>query len=119
MDELWTTLRTSFQGLLDAHPLPVIAVVLFGEELGIPMPIPGDLLMILAGVRVAEGRLGLSFALLVQELATATAGGPATPLVLTEAIRWLAFALALGEFLPLAAREYDAGAPWSRRDSPS
>ena len=70
MDELWTTLRTSFQGLLDAHPLPVIAVVLFGEELGIPMPIPGDLLMILAGVRVAEGRVGLWSALLVQELAT-------------------------------------------------
>ena len=70
MDELWTTLRNSFQGLLDAHPLPVIAVVLFGEELGIPMPIPGDLLMILAGVRVAEGRLGLWPALLVQELAT-------------------------------------------------
>ena len=57
MDELWTTLRGSFQGLLDTHPLPVIAVVLFGEELGIPMPIPGDLPAIIARLHLGPRRV--------------------------------------------------------------
>lgn len=41
--------------LLEKYPLAVIAALLFVEELGIPSPIPGDLMMILAGVKVAQG----------------------------------------------------------------
>jgi len=56
--------------LLDTYPLLVIAALLFVEELGIPSPIPGDLMMILAGVKVAQGVYPLWLVLLVQEGAT-------------------------------------------------
>ncbi len=56
--------------LLDKYPLLVIAALLFVEELGIPSPIPGDLMMILAGVKVAQGVYPLWLVLLVQEGAT-------------------------------------------------
>jgi membrane protein DedA with SNARE-associated domain len=40
-------------GLLDKHSLIAILIAVFLEELGIPMPIPTDLLIVLAGVKVA------------------------------------------------------------------
>jgi membrane protein DedA with SNARE-associated domain len=44
--------------------------VLFFEELGVPSPLPGDVLMIVAGVGVRQGRYSLATVLLVQQLAT-------------------------------------------------
>lgn len=70
MNDVWGALRDTFQSALETHALAVIAAVLFCEELGVPSPIPGDLLMILAGVRVAQGRESLWAVLLVQQLAT-------------------------------------------------
>lgn len=67
---LWETLRHSFHTLLDAHALVVIAAVIFIEELGVPSPVPGDLMMLLAGEQVAQGRYPLWLVLLVQEIAT-------------------------------------------------
>src|SRR5262249_50668563 len=40
-------------GLLDKHSLIAILIAVFLEELGIPMPIPTDLLIVFAGVKVA------------------------------------------------------------------
>ncbi len=57
-------------GYLSAHTLTPIAFVLFIEEAGIPSPLPGDGLMLMAGVRVAEGHAGLLTVLLVEEAAT-------------------------------------------------
>ncbi len=55
---------------LDSTGLVAIALVLFLEELGVPSPIPGDLMMLLAGVLVAERRASLWSVLLVQEAVT-------------------------------------------------
>ena len=57
-------------GYLSAHTLTPIAFVLFIEEAGIPSPLPGDGLMLMAGARVAEGHAGLLTVLLVEEAAT-------------------------------------------------
>ncbi len=67
---LGTELTDTFHFLLDAHPLIVIAALIFIEEVGVPSPVPGDLMMLLAGVEVAQHRQHLWVVLLVQELAT-------------------------------------------------
>jgi membrane protein DedA with SNARE-associated domain len=70
MMDLLHDLNESLRALLHTHALVVVAIVLFFEELGVPSPIPGDLMMVLAGVRAAQGSNPLWLALLVQELAT-------------------------------------------------
>ena len=47
-------LSGTFHALLLAHPLVVIALIIGVEELGVPSPIPGDVLMLFAGVLVAQ-----------------------------------------------------------------
>jgi len=63
-------LSHTFHYLLTVHPLIVIALLIFVEELGVPSPVPGDLMMLLAGVEVAQHRQHLWVVLLVMELAT-------------------------------------------------
>lgn len=67
---LGIALSHTFHFLLATHPLLVIATLIFIEELGVPSPIPGDVMMLLAGVEVAQHRQQLWVVLLVQELAT-------------------------------------------------
>jgi membrane-associated protein len=67
---LLRTINESVQSLLRSHALAVIVTIIFFEELGVPSPIPGDLMMVLAGVRVAQGREPLWLVLLLQEAAT-------------------------------------------------
>ncbi len=64
------TINENMQSLLRSHALAVILAVIFFEELGVPSPIPGDLMMVLAGVRVAQGHEPLWIVLLLQELVT-------------------------------------------------
>ena len=70
MDELWVELSDSLSSVMSTHPLVVIGTVIFFEELGVPSPIPGDVLMMLAGVGARQGSYPLWLVLLVQELAT-------------------------------------------------
>src|SRR5919202_173821 len=70
MHDLWVGLSEILRSLLDTHPLVVVGTVLFFEELGVPSPLPGDVLMMLAGVRARQGVAPLWAVLLVQDLAT-------------------------------------------------
>lgn len=70
MNELWVELSDSLSSVMSTHPLVVIGTVIFFEELGVPSPIPGDVLMLLAGVGARQGSYSLWLVLLVQELAT-------------------------------------------------
>lgn len=63
------------QVLFAAHTLAPIAAIIFFEELGIPLVLPGDLAMMFAGERVAQGRASLWSVLLVEELATLAGAG--------------------------------------------
>ncbi len=58
-----------------AHPLGTIALVLFFEELGVPIPIPGDVMMLLAGIQAAQGVTSLWMVLLIQEVVTVAGAG--------------------------------------------
>lgn len=71
----WLAVGGYLQAFFAAHTLAPIAAIIFFEELGIPLVLPGDLAMILAGERVAEGRASLWSVLLVEELATLAGAG--------------------------------------------
>lgn len=64
------SIHENVASLLRSHALAVILPILFFEELGVPSPIPGDLMMVLAGVRVTQGYASLWLVLLLQELVT-------------------------------------------------
>jgi membrane protein DedA with SNARE-associated domain len=55
---------------LDTYGPAAIFAVLFLKESGIPIPVPGDLIVLLAGARAADGRFPLAFILLVIVAAT-------------------------------------------------
>src|SRR5919199_4568412 len=66
----WTEVRLAMSTFLDQHGLLAAFVFLLIEEAGVPVPIPGDFLMLLLGVRAHEGRISLWEAILVMEAAT-------------------------------------------------
>jgi membrane protein DedA with SNARE-associated domain len=70
MDGFGAALAGGMRDLLAHHPVLAIGGVIFVEELGIPSPLPSDLLMLLAGIGVRQGQLPFWLILLVQELAT-------------------------------------------------
>src|SRR5437868_6230297 len=45
--------------LLDTYGVALLFVVILLKEVGLPVPVPGDLLMIVAGARAATGKLPL------------------------------------------------------------
>ena len=66
----WTEVTRGVFALVTAHPLLLISLLIFVEELGVPSPIPGDLMMVYAGVQAAEGHYPLWLLLLLEEAAT-------------------------------------------------
>lgn len=55
--------------LLDTYGVLLLFAILLLKEIGLPIPIPGDLLMLLAGARAATGNLSLLEVLLAATLA--------------------------------------------------
>ena len=70
MGSIWGVLLRDVHTLLVAHPVVLIAVAIFAEELGIPTPLPGEAVMLFAGYGVAQGRYSLWLILIVEEVAT-------------------------------------------------
>lgn len=66
----WRQLSTAAWRFLDAHGHIGVFLFLLVEEAGTPIPIPGDVVMVLAGVRAGQGRFNLLEILLVMEVAT-------------------------------------------------
>jgi membrane protein DedA with SNARE-associated domain len=66
----WETVRLSLQSFLDHHAVLAGFVMILIEEMGVPVPVPGDFLMLALGAHAREGRVPLWQALLVMELAT-------------------------------------------------
>ena len=60
---------------LDQHGLVSAFVVLLLEEAGVPLPVPGDVLMLVVGVRVHQAHLVLWQVLAVMEAATVLGAG--------------------------------------------
>jgi membrane protein DedA with SNARE-associated domain len=74
MTLLTIALGHNLHDLLRTHALPLIAFIVFFEELGLPSPLPGELMMLLAGVQAAQGIYPLWLVLLVQEVAALLGG---------------------------------------------
>jgi membrane protein DedA with SNARE-associated domain len=66
----WHRLSSAAWRFLDEHGQLSVFLFLLVEEAGTPVPIPGDFLMVLAGVRAAQGRLNLLEVLVVMQVAT-------------------------------------------------
>ncbi len=49
----------SILNLLDMYGVGLLFVIILLKEIGVPVPVPGDLLMIVAGARAATGKLPL------------------------------------------------------------
>src|SRR4051794_2278460 len=68
--EWWQQLTVAAWTLLDQHGPLAAFVFLLVEEAGTPIPLPGDLVMILLGARASQGRVNLIEILVIMELAT-------------------------------------------------
>ena len=68
--ELWSRLSELLFSLIENYDDQAIFIMLFIEETGFPLPLPGDVAMVLAGYRVSQGEMSLLWALFLLELAT-------------------------------------------------
>ena len=55
--QLWAWMSELLLGLVDGYDDQVIFLLVFIEECGVPLPLPGDLIMMLAGYRVAQDKM--------------------------------------------------------------
>jgi membrane-associated protein len=68
--EWWDAIRLSVAGFIAQHGVVAGFVLILIEETGVPVPVPGDFLMLGLGVHAREGRVALWQALAVMEIAT-------------------------------------------------
>jgi len=66
----WAEVRLAMASFLDQHGLLAAFVFLLIEEAGVPVPVPGDFLMLILGVHARLGQVPLWQAIAVMELAT-------------------------------------------------
>ena len=103
----WVDLTARVGRLFDEHGQLTAFILLFLEESGVPPLIPGDLLMILMGVRAATGQVGLLEVTIVLQLATVLGGS-----VLYWVSVWGGHALVyrLGRYVGATPERLDAAA---------
>jgi membrane-associated protein len=70
MVDWWTEVSRAMETFFDTHGLLAAFVFLLIEEAGVPVPVPGDVLMLILGLRASQGAISLWHALAVTELAT-------------------------------------------------
>lgn len=68
--QVWERMADLLFGLLDRYDDLTIFVLVFIEEAGVPLPLPSDLVMVVAGLRIAQGKMGLLWTLFLLEAAT-------------------------------------------------
>ena len=72
--DLWGRVAELMLGLIDQYDDLAIFLWLLIEETGLPLPLPGDLAMLLAGHRVAQGLMNPLWALALLQTATLIGG---------------------------------------------
>ena len=65
----WSRLTAFVWYLLDNYDDQAIFLLVFIEEMGIPLPVPGDLAMLVAGYRVSRGQMNLIWVLFLIQVA--------------------------------------------------
>jgi membrane protein DedA with SNARE-associated domain len=110
--EWWEAIRLSVSGFLTEHGVLAGFVLILIEEMGVPVPVPGDFLMLGLGVHAREGRVPLWQALLVMELATVI-GASVLYVVAARAGRDLVYRY--GRYIHLTPARLDQAESWLRR----
>src|SRR5207249_8822988 len=70
MVDWWTEVGRATSSFLNEHGLLAAFLFLLVEEAGVPVPVPGDVLMLYLDVQARTGRIPLWQAIVVMELAT-------------------------------------------------
>ncbi|HEY3079007.1 MAG TPA: DedA family protein [Chloroflexota bacterium] len=68
--DLWDRLTDLLLRLVESSDERAVALLVFAEEAGVPLPVPSDLLMLLGGYQVAQRKMSLPWLLGLAELAT-------------------------------------------------
>jgi membrane protein DedA with SNARE-associated domain len=108
----WVELRLAAATFLDHHGLLAAVVAVLIEEAGIPMPLPGDLLMLAAGIRARHGLLPLWQVIAALEAATVVGAT-----LLYAVSRWAGRGLLLryGRFIHVNPSKLDRAEQYLRR----
>lgn len=105
----WTEVRLALSTFLDMHGLLAGFVLLLIEEAGLPIPVPGDVVMLLLGMQARQGKIDLLRAILVMEAATML-GASALYTIAAWAGRGLAYRY--GRFMRLEPDRLDRAERW-------
>jgi membrane protein DedA with SNARE-associated domain len=108
----WTEVRLATAGFLDQHGLVAGFVFLLIEEAGVPVPVPGDFLMLILGIRARQGQVPLWQAILAMEVATILG---ATFLYAVSAWAGRGLVYRYGRFIRLSPESLDRAERWLRR----
>jgi membrane protein DedA with SNARE-associated domain len=111
----WDEARLAFLVFMDQHGVLAGFVVVLIEEAGVPVPIPGDVLMMALGVHARNGLVPLWQALVVLELATLIG---ATALYFASARAGRALVYRYGRYMHLTPERLDRAESWLVRHGP-
>src|ERR1041385_5234144 len=109
MVDWWTEVGLATSSFLDRHGLLAAFVFLLIEEAGVPVPVPGDFLMLYLGVRAGEGHMQLWEAIAVMELATVIG---ATFLYTIARLAGRGLVYRYGRFIRLTPERLDSAESW-------
>ena len=107
--ELWERAADLMLRLIDEYDDQTVFLWLLIEETGFPLPLPGDMAMLIAGYRVAQGKMHPVWALALLELATLIGG---------SALYWLGarggrpLLYRYGRFIRLERAKLDRAEAW-------
>ena len=108
----WTGVRAALETFLDTHGVLASFVFILIEEAGIPVPVPGDFLMLVAGVHARQGGPPLWQFLAAMEAATVI-GASLLYACARRAGRTLVYRY--GRFLGLSPARLDRAEGWLKR----
>src|SRR5919201_1196032 len=108
----WTEVRLTMASFLDQHGLLAAFVFLLIEEAGVPVPVPGDFLMLILGVRARQGEVALWQAILVMEAATLLG---ATFLYAAARLGGRGLVYRYGRFVRLSPERLDRAERWLKQ----
>src|SRR5689334_18385363 len=105
----WTNLRDAFNLFLEQYGLIAAFTVLLVEEAGLPVPIPGDFLMLLLGIQARQGLVPLWLAIVAMEVATVVG---ATVLFALSRIAGRNMVYRYGRYVRLTPERLDKAEKW-------
>jgi membrane protein DedA with SNARE-associated domain len=112
MVDWWGEISLAMASFLDRHGLLAAFVFLLIEEAGVPVPVPGDVLMLILGVHAREGRVQLWEAIAVTELGTIIGS---TFLYFAARIAGRGLVYRYGRFIRLTPERLDQAERWLKQ----